>query len=286
MATSSSLVFLLLALSLVLGGPVITGSVNVYIIYYGDWPAGSGQNVIENFIRSLNAGSTGQGKPSEPKVKRWWAISAAYYQQKNGRKAKVSSTVRLAGTVYDDYSAGQEFGNNTVWEVISSKIGEGNAFSYDPHGIYLLLTSPDVTVPDYCKVYCGYHTMDYIGSNAVIYSLVGHHGQCPDGCGAQNTSPNGNPAIDATVSTIAHEIAEAASDPDARSGWYDGNGEENADKCSYNAGPTKTGRDNSGNEYLYNLVGMKGMRFLIQQNWDRQKNKCATQRKYGWGGFF
>ncbi|GJP35590.1 hypothetical protein CLOM_g20088 [Closterium sp. NIES-68] len=97
--------------------------------------------------------------------------------------------------------------------------------------------------------------------------------------GGPSTSPNGNPAIDATVSTIAHEIAEAASDPDARSGWYDGNGEENADKCSYNAGPTKTGRDNSGNEYLYNLVGMKGMRFLIQQNWDWQKNKCATQRK-------
>ncbi|GJP35592.1 hypothetical protein CLOM_g20090 [Closterium sp. NIES-68] len=158
------------------GGPVMTGSVNVYLIYYGDWPTGSGQNVIENFIRSLSAGSKRQGDPSEPKVKRWWAINAAYYQEANGGRANVSSKVRLAGTVYDDYSAGKSFGDNTVWEVVSSKIGDGKAFPYDPQAIYLLLTSPDVTNPGYCSEYCGWHTMDHMGSDAVIYSFVGHHG--------------------------------------------------------------------------------------------------------------
>ncbi|GJP50112.1 hypothetical protein CLOM_g9252 [Closterium sp. NIES-68] len=263
------------------GGPVMTGnpSVNVYIIYYGNWPAGSGQNVIENFIRSLSRDSNRQGDPSERKVKYWWAINEPYFQKLDGGKKNVSRKVRLSGTVYDKYSVGKSFGENTVWKVVSSKVGDGKAFSYDPHGIYLLLTSKDVMIPGYCTEYCGYHTMDYIGSNGVVYSLVGHHGQCADGCGAQSTSPNGNPAIDATVSTIAHEVAEAATDPDASAGWFDKAGEENADKCSYEVGATKTGRDNRGNEYLYNLVGMKGMRFLIQQNWDRLKNKCVTQRR-------
>ncbi|GJP50111.1 hypothetical protein CLOM_g9251 [Closterium sp. NIES-68] len=263
------------------GGPVMIGnpSVNVYIIYYGSWPAGSGQNVIENFIRSLSADSSRQGAPAEPKVKLWWAINAPYSQDAGGGKTNVSRKVRLAGTVHDNYSAGKKFGEQTVWKVVSKKIGAGKAFSYDPHGIYLLLTSKDVTVPGYCSEYCGWHTMDYMGSNPVIYSLVGHHGQCAEGCGGQSTSPNGNPAIDATVSTIAHEIAEAATDPDAQNGWLDDNNEENADKCSYDVGLTKTGRDNRGNEYLYNLVGMKGMRFLVQQNWDRLKNKCVSQRR-------
>ncbi|CAI7843036.1 unnamed protein product [Closterium sp. NIES-54] len=233
-----------------LGGPVMTGnpSVNVYIIYYGSWPAGSGQNVIENFIRSLSADSSRQGNPADPKVKRWWAISAAYTQQ--GKDAMLKN------------------------------IGAGKAFAYDPHGIYLLLTSKDVTVPGYCSEYCGWHTMDYMGANQVIYSFVGHHGQCADGCGGQTTSPNGNPAIDATVSTIAHEIAEAATDPDAANGWMDADGEENADKCSYYVGTTNMSQDNRGRKYEYNLVGMNSMKFLVQQNWDKLKNRCVTQRKY------
>ncbi|CAI5461110.1 unnamed protein product [Closterium sp. Yama58-4] len=101
------------------GGPVMTGNpaIKVYIIYYGSWPAGSGQKIIENFIRSLSADSQRQGGPADPKVKRWWAISAAYTQdEEDGTKKNVSSKVRLARTVYDDYSAGTDFGNDTVWE--------------------------------------------------------------------------------------------------------------------------------------------------------------------------
>ncbi|CAI5967781.1 unnamed protein product [Closterium sp. NIES-64] len=78
------------------GGPVMTGnpSINVYIIYYGSWPAGSGQKIIENFIRSLSADSQRQGSPADPKVKRWWAISAAYTQEEeDGTKTNVSSKV-------------------------------------------------------------------------------------------------------------------------------------------------------------------------------------------------
>ncbi|CAI5973223.1 unnamed protein product, partial [Closterium sp. NIES-65] len=96
---------------------------------------------------------------------------------------------------------------------------------------------------------------------------------CADGCGGQTTSPNGNPAIDATVSTIAHEIAEAATDPDAANGWMDADGEENADKCSYDVGTTAMSQDNRGRKYEYNLVGMNNMKFLVQQNWDKLKNR-------------
>ncbi|GJP59381.1 hypothetical protein CLOP_g17469 [Closterium sp. NIES-67] len=260
-----------------LGGPVMTGSVNVYLIYYGNWPEGSGQDVIENFVNSLGAGSDQQGDPAEPTVDRWWAINAAYYQDGEGGRENVGSEVQVAGTAYDDYSAGTNFGENTVWEVVSSWIGDGQAFPYDPQGLYMLLTSPDVTVPGYCSEYCGWHTMDYMGSDAVIYSFVGHHGQCAEGCGAQSASPNEDPAIDATVSTIAHEIAEAASDPDASSGWLDDQREENADKCSYGVGATLTDSDSSGNTYEYNLVGMNGIRFLVQQNWDWENNMCVSQ---------
>ena len=39
------------------GGNVMTGRVNVYLIYYGNWGQGMGQDVFENFIASLTDAS-------------------------------------------------------------------------------------------------------------------------------------------------------------------------------------------------------------------------------------
>ncbi|CAI7844576.1 unnamed protein product [Closterium sp. NIES-54] len=79
------------------GGPVMTGnpSINVYIIYYGSWSVGSGQSIIENFLRSLSADLKRQGGPADPKVKRWWAISTAYTQEGDNGAKNVSSKVWL-----------------------------------------------------------------------------------------------------------------------------------------------------------------------------------------------
>ncbi|CAI7883735.1 unnamed protein product [Closterium sp. NIES-54] len=78
------------------GGPVMTRdpSINVYLIYYGSWPEGCGQNIIENLIQSLSAESDQQGSPTDPQVKLWWAISVAYTQEVNGTKTNVNSKVR------------------------------------------------------------------------------------------------------------------------------------------------------------------------------------------------
>ena len=50
------------------------------------------------------------------------------------------------------------------------------------------------------------------------------------------SSPNGDPAIDAAVSIFAHELAETATDPLLNAWWADSDGDENADKCSFNFG--------------------------------------------------
>ncbi|CAI5497528.1 unnamed protein product [Closterium sp. Naga37s-1] len=214
------------------GGPVIVGNptVNIYHIYYDSWPAGSGQDYIDNFVRSLSSDSGAQGSASDPTVKGWWAITSNYYQTSSRAKKNVSSMVRLAGTTYDNYSNGKALTDSNVLSIVKSKIGSGKAFAYDPYGIYVLISSKDVTLSSgFCSQYCGWHTVGYIGSSPLYYAFVGHHAQCPNACGVKSTSPNGNPAIDATISTLAHEITEAATDPDVKSAWFDAGGEENAD---------------------------------------------------------
>ncbi|CAI5995396.1 unnamed protein product [Closterium sp. NIES-65] len=222
------------------GGPVMSGeTLNVYLIYYGFWPAGIGQDVIENFIQSLSLGSSDeQGGPGDPKV------------------------------VYDHGSHGKRLGGKTPWRVVMSNIGDGRPFPYDANGIYLILAGNNVEIPGFCKSFCAWHAMHLLNWKPVAYSLVGHHGLCPTSCGVQQTSPNGKPWLDAMVSAIAHEIAEVATNPDARSGWFDAHQREGADKCSYHYGVTQTTKNEKGEDSEYNLVGLNNMKFLVQQNWD------------------
>ena len=88
------------------------------------------------------------------------------------------------------------------------------------------------------------------------------------------SSPNGDPGIDASISILAHELAEAASDPMLYA-WFDSNGYENADKCSWMFGNAIAGRDSKGYTYFYNLQGVNGTKFLVQQNWDAAANTCT-----------
>ena len=62
------------------------------------------------------------------------------------------------------------------------------------------------------------------------------------------------------ASIIAHELEEAASDPDLNA-WYDTSGAENADKCAWTFGSTYS----SGGALANIHLGTRD--YLIQQNW-------------------
>ena len=51
-------------------------------------------------------------------------------------------------------------------------------------------------------------------------------------------SPNEDVALDAMLSSIAHEIIETISDPfsDGKRAWSDANGLESGDKCAFRPG--------------------------------------------------
>jgi hypothetical protein len=76
---------------------------------------------------------------------------------------------------------------------------------------------------------------------------------------------------------MAHETEEAISNPDLNA-WYDNNGAENADKCSWLWGPVK-GTIGHG---AYNQT-LAGHNWLVQMNWENSRGGGCTQTK---GGLF
>lgn len=86
-------------------------------------------------------------------------------------------------------------------------------------------------------------------------------------------SPNGEPGVEAMMSVVAHELAEAVSDPfsDGDRAWEDAYGSENADKCAWTFGNTyKTSIGAMANQKV------NGKEYLIQRNWDPVTQSCAA----------
>jgi hypothetical protein len=75
--------------------------------------------------------------------------------------------------------------------------------------------------------------------------------------------------VDAAISVLAHELTEAATDPQM-DGWKDSNGWENADKCAWNF--LNVIQSSSG--YSYNVqIGTR--KYYIQSNWKQCSQSCA-----------
>lgn len=134
-------------------------------------------------------------------------------------------------------------------------------------------------------------------SSRLVYAWVGNAAQqCPEFCGFPFAAPpylpekfatlvsppSGDQALDSMVAIMAHELAEATTDP-FMTGWYTGNREyplEIADACigifgeqAFPGSPGKffSGRRGEG----YNVVGGNGKKYLVPWLWSSSKHSCV-----------
>ncbi|KVI03070.1 protein EXORDIUM-like 7 [Cynara cardunculus var. scolymus] len=276
-------------------GPILTSPIDLYIIWYGNWNPNH-QSTIRDFIYSLSSSSS-----VSPSVFDWWQTIRLYTDQTG---SNITKSISLSQEFIDSrYSHGKFLTRLSIQSVIKNSIQTLHKplpLNYRT-GLYLVLTSSDVQVQDFCREVCGFHyfTFPSIVGGTLPYAWVGNSGtQCPGFCaypfawpkysgmptGNKNImgAPNGDPGTEGMISVIAHELAEVSTDPFI-SGWYAGNDpsfpNEIADLCvgvyGTGAGGGFVGqvyKDKKGN--AYNLNGVKGRRFLVQWVWDPVKKSC------------
>jgi hypothetical protein len=227
------------------GGPVITGTVDIYYIWYGNWGSNTATTILPDFISHLGGSS-------------YEHINTTYY---DGSNTHVTGAIHYAGSTTDNYSQGTALSDAAVQAVVSSAISSGR-LPKDGSGLYFVLTSSDVNESSgFCTQYCGWHNHGTISGSDIKYAFVGNPDRCPTSCEQQTTGPNGNAGADGMASIIAHESEEAISDPDLNA-WYDTRGNENADKCAWTFGTQSTASNGS----KYNVT-LGGAQYLFQQNW-------------------
>ncbi|HEY8206807.1 MAG TPA: hypothetical protein VIG99_04950 [Myxococcaceae bacterium] len=228
------------------GGPVMTGTPDVYVIWYGNWSnAAASQSILSDFLTEVG------GSP-------YFQLNARYT---NGSGQGPSGSMLFGGSVTDAYSHGTALSDADLADVVARQINT-NGLPQDPGGIYVVIASPDVTATSgFCSRYCGQHGSGEALGSPFRFIFVGNASRCMSTCAYQRTvSPNGNPAADAMVNILANELSTTVTDP-TLGAWHDRSGLENADKCAWNFGTTYS----TSNGAKAN-IRLGGRDYLIQQN--------------------
>lgn len=142
--------------------------------------------------------------------------------------AELKTTATFTGntaTIFDVFSiifsavqATHASGYNAIYHVF---LPQGTDMCIDPTTCY----SPDV---DSTFVFCAFHgSVDFSATVHVLFSVEPYQGV--GGCFIPGQTPHG--VIDATASTLSHELIETITDPDLDA-WFNGlTGNEIADLC-------------------------------------------------------
>jgi phosphate-induced protein 1 len=254
------------------GGPILPTPKVVAVYWsgstiYSGGPAagttGSGAqdgSLVGFFMRSLG------GSP-------YWNINSTYT---NSSGQNVANSLAYAGYWANNSSvpaAGASVSDAQMQAMLNSGFTSGK-IAYDPQAVYAIFTGHGVNLGGgFGSQYCAYHTY-YTSSAAggiVKYAAQPYNADFYSGCSSGFASTNGDRPADVEVNTLAHELEEAATDPQLNA-WYDRRGYENADKCAWTWGTTYT----TGNGGTANM-NIGGKDFLIQRNWvNAGRGGCLT----------
>ncbi len=157
--------------------------------------------------------------------------------------------------------------------------------------VYFILTPPGVESCSEARghscsdgashaTYCAYHSYFTLGAGVVLYTHDPYVGatSCDPG---EAKHPNGNQS-DATIAAgLAHEHAEAVTDPELNA-WLDAKGNEVADKCrtfheSSEYGPP-LGYAPDGSPYNQLIDGTE---YFYQQVWSNKEEACVQRAAGG-----
>jgi hypothetical protein len=260
------------------GGPIMTGSLTFYAIYWipahlqngGSTSLPSHYQGVEN---SLLADYSGHGIANN---------NTQYYQRINSVTTYIQNRGQTGGNYIDTnpYPASgcndtYTPGNCITDAQIQTEIKRVMAIKGWTGGLskmFLLFTSSgegscfDASGSSCAYVeYCAYH-----GATSDNPSIV--YGNEPYGdvniCQEPGTpSPNNDPAADTAATAASHEMTEAITDPQLDA-WYTAQGNEIGDLCAYNYG-TNTWDSGKANQRWNSIY------FELQMEYDNHQSGCV-----------
>lgn len=248
------------------GGIGVETAPKIYLVFWGSqWnnndPSGEA-GILESFVGSMGGSS--------------WFNSVTQYCQGvasgtvycNGAGTPAGNQANIyAGVWYDNASAApsRPSQSNLAAEAVRAAQHFGNTTAASNASVnYIVATATGNSSSGFKTQYCAYHSStssSSVGGN-VAYTNLPYITDAGSSCGANFNGLGPNAGI--TI-VSGHEMAEAATDQFPSTGWLDGSGAENGDKCAW----ISSGQGASAN------VTMNGNTFPVQSLWSNAFNSGA-----------
>jgi hypothetical protein len=254
-------------------GPVLNGTRNIYMIWYGCW--------------ADNCGFAGDTKTMRVVGDFLTAIGNSRYAQINSTYTDASGQPAASAFIYGgdiidtSYSHGLDLTQSDIVSLIS-KLVNNFQLPQDPNGIFVIVSSADIASAGtgFCTPSAPpFHGQGLVNGAIVRYIFLGNPKRCPSVAGPQfslsGPTPNDTYAGDVLVSNLTHALNGTVTNP-AGNGWYDRYGLENTDKCQDAAGLPSFGTTYLTPNGARANVRMGAHDYLIRQNWvNDRKGRCA-----------
>jgi hypothetical protein len=156
----------------------------------------------------------------------------------------------------------------TQSQIAAAAVRLANHFGYNPNATYMVYTPSGKSMSGFGTQWCAWHSSTSSSAGTVAYAYIPYMPDAGTSCGRNfvngtNTS-YGNGYFDGFSVVAGHEYSEAETDPHPSSGWVDGSGAENADKCAWSS--------SSGN------ISFGGHAYAVQPTWSNATSGCAMSR--------
>ena len=229
------------------GGSVMTGTVNLYNVYYGDFSSTPSTRELVDYF-SAHIGNTS-----------WAAMfPSSFYQYQNGIYSPAATNISFRGSaVYEPTAKGITITTDDVAQAAVEQINNGNFNNGipDPNGIYVVIFRGDFSWDSdgltwntgIGSDFCGFHmtvslTLSVNSTTTILKVIVVGDpsiakGNLNYGCvyGPIPTA-NGNIGADSILVLYARELANTITDYNSDAWFEDPGGFATADFCDFGTG--------------------------------------------------
>jgi hypothetical protein len=253
-------------------------------------------------------GTESEKQGNSPSVHTWWKTTEGYRGSAPSTVNQAQPLTRRLGKqkLDESFSLGKYLKRSDIPMLVKGAIKSGalpppskKKSSDGEVELYMVLTSEDVMVENFCSSSCGFHDSSKAGESEVeyAYAWVGNSArQCPGQCawpfhqpiyGPQSPPllpPNGDVGVDGMIINIATVLTGAVTNP-FKSGYFQGDSAAPLEAVSacpgmYGKGayPGYPGQvlveETTGASY--NAHGVNSRTFLLPAMWDPTSRSCKT----------
>ena len=199
-------------------GP-IQASPKTYVVYWGSaWSSGGDPDGMQARLNSFLSHVGGTS----------WNASVTQYTQSDGTHAGNPAN-NFGGSYVDTTSSppGSPSQSQMAAEAAKAAAHFGN---YTDNAQYVVAMPTGISPSGFKTQYCAYHTTTTANGSTISWTNLPYLPDAGSGCGAASVTSS---VLDGVSIVEGHEMAETETDPQPNSGWLDGSGAENGDKCAW-----------------------------------------------------